>query len=229
MDPRPTPIGNRAGYDLWSSAYDRYPNPTVAMDERHFPRRWAHLRGRRVLEIGCGTGRHTVKLAGQGNRVTGMDLSPGMLQIAREKLAGFPDVILFEGDFLAGKPLCRGPFDALVAALVLEHLRDLPAFFAEARRLLVPSGELHVSEIHPARTAAGILAHFKTDDGRQFDLDSVPHAEGAIEKAAAEAGFRLWDTEDARGDPELAAINPKWARYDGLPMIRMWCWRAAGS
>jgi SAM-dependent methyltransferase len=229
MDARPTPIGNRAGYDLWASAYDRYPNPTVAMDERHFPRRWAHLRGLRVLEIGCGTGRHTVKLAGQGNRVTGMDLSPGMLLIARQKVAAFPDVVLVEGDFLAGRAVCQGPFDTLVAALVLEHLRDLPAFFAKARGLLAPGAELHVSEIHPARTAAGILAHFKTADGRQFDLDSVPHAEGAIEAAAAAAGFRLRDTEDAGGDAQLAAINPKWARYEGLPMIRMWCWLAVGS
>jgi SAM-dependent methyltransferase len=229
MDPRPTPIGNREGYDLWSSAYDRYPNPTVAMDERHFPPRWTHLRGRRVLEVGCGTGRHTVKLAGQGNRVTGLDLSPGMLEIARGKLADFPDVVLVEGDFLAGPARARGPFDALVAALVLEHLRDLPAFFAEARRLLAPGAELHVSEIHPARTAAGILAHFKTADGRQFDLDSVPHPEGLIEGAAAAAGFRLRETGDALGDAELAALNPKWARYAGLPMIRMWCWLAAGA
>ena len=226
MDPRPTPIGNREGYDLWSSAYDRYPNPTVAMDERHFPPRWTHLRGCRVLEVGCGTGRHTVKLAGQGNHVTGMDLSPGMLEVAKEKLADFPDVVLVEGDFLAGKVLCRGPFDALVAALVLEHLRDLRVFFAEARRLLAPGAELHLSEIHPARTAAGILAHFKTADGRQFDLDSVPHAEGAIEEAAAAVGFRLREAGDAFGDSELAAINPKWARYAGLPMIRMWCWLA---
>ncbi len=229
MEPRPTPIGNREGYDLWSSAYDRYPNPTVAMDERHFPPRWAHLRGRRLLEVGCGTGRHTVKLAVQGNRITGLDLSPGMLKVAREKLADFPDVVLIEGNFLAEPAPCPGPFDAMVAALVLEHLRDLPAFFGAARRLLASGAELHVSEIHPARTAAGILAHFKTADGRQFDLDSVPHPEGSIEAAAAAAGFQLRAVGDAFGDTELAAINPKWERYVGLPMIRMWCWLAAGS
>ena len=222
---RPDPIGNRKGYDLWSSSYDVYPNPTVAMDERHFPSQWKHLAGCRVLEVGCGTGRHTVKLVAQGNKVTGIDLSPGMLAIAKEKLKSYADVRLIEADFLLADLSRDQPFDALVAALVLEHIKQLPAFFKAAHRVLGPGGELHVSEIHPVRAARGILAHFKMPDGSEFALESVPHLGGAIEQAASAAGFELVGMRDALGDRDLAAINPKWEKYLGVPMIRMFRWK----
>jgi malonyl-CoA O-methyltransferase len=227
MNPRPIPISNREGYDLWSADYDRYPNPTVAIDDRFFPAQWGHLTGRRVLEVGCGTGRHTVRLAAQGNHVTGIDPSPGMLAVAREKLKGFTDVHLIESRFPAADDLEAHCFAALVAALVLEHIRDLPMFFSAARRALGPAGELHVSEIHPVRAAQGILAHFKTPAGDEFALESVPHPDGAIERAAEAGGFQLLGIQDAFGDKPLAAMNPKWIRHLDMPMIRMWSWVVA--
>ena len=227
MNRRTNPIANREGYDLWSADYDAYPNPTVAMDERHFPSQWRHLVGRRVLEVGCGTGRHTLRLARQGNRVTGLDLSRGMLAIAREKLKDYGDVRLVEADFLSAQPPRDQGFEAVVAALVLEHVKHLPVFFNAARSALEPGGELHVSEIHPARAAQGILAHFKTADGIEFDLDSVPHPDGALESAASQAGFQLIEIRDSFGDQELAKLNPKWAKHLGVPMTRMWHWKVS--
>jgi malonyl-CoA O-methyltransferase len=227
MNHGPNKIANREGYNLWSYTYDHYPNPTVAVDDRHFPAQWRHLTGRNVLEVGCGTGRHTSKLAAQGNQVTGIDISSGMLAVAREKLRGGSGVALLEGDFLSSNAVPEGVFDALVASLVIEHIRDLPAFFGRARRALRPVAEVHLSEIHPLRAAQGILAHFKMPDGEQFDLESVPHPEGAIESAAQSAGLELIDRLDAFGDKELSALNSKWERYLGVPMIRMWRFRTS--
>ena len=222
MNHRLNKIASREGYDLWSNTYDHYPNPTVAIDDRHFPAQWRRLNGRNVLEVGCGTGRHTSRLAAQGNRVTGIDISPGMLAVARRKLLGVAGVALIEGDFLSANAIPEGAFDALVASLVVEHVRNLPAFFERARDALRPGAEVHLSEIHPLRAAQGILAHFKMPDGEQFDLESVPHPEGAIESAAQSAGLGLIHRRDAFGDKELSALNSKWERYLGVPMIRMW-------
>lgn len=51
-----------------------------------------------ILEIGCGTGRVALRLALEGNPVTGMDLSPDMLEKARQKSQGVPNVRWVEGD-----------------------------------------------------------------------------------------------------------------------------------
>ena len=51
-----------------------------------------------VLEVACGTGRITLRLAKDGIKITGVDISPEMLDIAREKSAGTPDVNWVLGD-----------------------------------------------------------------------------------------------------------------------------------
>src|SRR5260221_2066869 len=120
-------MDNKQGYDIWSAFYDTKPNPTIFMDELSFPPLWSSVTGQRVLEVGCGTGRHTVKLARQKNEVTAIDLSGGMLDVARSKkeLAG---VQFLEGDFL-DIPFPKAGFDMVIGALVLEHVRELGRFF----------------------------------------------------------------------------------------------------
>ncbi len=51
-----------------------------------------------VLEVACGTGRIALRLAQEGARVTGLDISPELLAVAREKSAGIPNVRWVEGD-----------------------------------------------------------------------------------------------------------------------------------
>jgi malonyl-CoA O-methyltransferase len=211
---------NIQGYNRWSGFYDSYPNPTVAMDELAFPPLWTGLSGQRVLEIGCGTGHHTAKLVKAGNVFTGIDQSAGMLSVAREKLG--PAVTLVEGDFLqidAG----AGFFDAALAALVVEHIADLPAFFRHVAKMLRPRAGLYLSEIHPARTATDTFAHFKdADTGEEVALAGFPHTEPNMLDAAAAAGFGLVCKRDVVGDERLANLNPKWAKYQGQPMLQLW-------
>jgi malonyl-CoA O-methyltransferase len=201
---------NRSGYDRWSELYDGYVNSTVAIDDRYFPPVYAHLTGLRVCEIGCGTGRHTIRLARAGNRVTGIDLSPGMLAVAREKLAGL-DVTLIEGDVLTSSP--SGIYDAVVTALVLEHIHDLNTFFARVASLLTAGGGFYISEIHPDRIAGGTQANFVTADGQAVKLQSFAHRE---------SGLRILSHADIFGGEALVRLNPDWNRHIGRAMIRIW-------
>jgi SAM-dependent methyltransferase len=211
---------NISAYDQWAAFYDRYPNPTIQMDERFFPPFYAEVAGRRVLELGCGTGRHTARLLALGARVTGLDQSPGMLAEARARLPAGTELI--EGDFFAAG-LPGGAFDALVESLVLEHLPDLAAFFARASELLKPSASIYLSELHPARLAAGTKAHFKDPaSGEEITTASFAHPAAAFSGAAAAHGFRLVRTAEHAGDEILARARPGWEKYQNQPMIQLW-------
>jgi SAM-dependent methyltransferase len=217
-----TSAHNQEAYDRWSAFYDEYPNPTVAIDDLAFPPFWRGLTGGQVLEVGCGTGRHTRRLLDQGNRVTGVDLSPGMLGVARRRLEG-SDVELIHADVLAYEGFAPASFDAAVSALVIEHIADLEGLFGLLSSVLRPGGRFYLSEIHPDRTAQGIAAHFvDRENGEEVRLQSYPHADAAIRQAAERSGLRLEATETILGDERLARLNPKWERYLGAPMIQVW-------
>lgn len=214
-------IDNKNGYDLWSKTYDTDVNSTVAIDELKFPPLYSHLTHQRVLEIGCGTGRHTMRLAAQGNHVLALDQSAGMLEKARSKIES-QRVEFVEGDFFT-HPFPAEPFDAALTSLVVEHIRDLDGFFARVSGLLKVGGEFFVSEIHPQRIGAGTQANFKTGDSEDsYFLESFAHSIGAIEAAAERAGFQLWKKIEAVGDDEFAGLHPQWEKHRGRPLIMIW-------
>ena len=78
-------VPTRDGYDRWSDMHDGDGNPLLLLEEPHVSRLLGEVRGLSLLDVACGTGRHTVPLAQQGARVTAVDFSPGMLGKARQK------------------------------------------------------------------------------------------------------------------------------------------------
>jgi ubiquinone/menaquinone biosynthesis C-methylase UbiE len=103
--------------------------------------READLGGRRVLDLGCGTGRFAAALAERGiARVWGVDASPEMLAVAREKL---PASVGLKHGRAEDLPFRDGWFERAVMWLVV-HLVDRPAAFREAARVLTPDGRLAV-------------------------------------------------------------------------------------
>jgi SAM-dependent methyltransferase len=103
--------------------------------------READLRGQRVLDLGCGTGRLSRALAEDGlARVWGVDASPEMLAVARARL---PDSVGLKEGRVEELPFRDAWFDRAVMWLVC-HLVDRQAAFREARRVFVPGGVLAV-------------------------------------------------------------------------------------
>jgi ubiquinone/menaquinone biosynthesis C-methylase UbiE len=98
----------------------------------------------RVLDIGCGTGKHSLALAPLGCEVVGTDLSPGMLYRAREKAdrAGCAGVAFRSADLNRPLPFEPGSFDGAIAAAVLQCAQEPVSFLREVRRVLAPQGLL---------------------------------------------------------------------------------------
>ncbi|MEO3765685.1 class I SAM-dependent methyltransferase [Streptomyces sp. B5E4] len=99
--------------------------------------------GAPVADLGCGPGHVTGWLAAHGVRAVGIDLSPGMVALARRE---HPAAEFREGDLLR-LPAADGEFGAAVALYSVIHLEpdELAPAFAEARRVLRPGGRLLVS------------------------------------------------------------------------------------
>ncbi len=93
----------------------------------------------RILDAGCGSGRNMVELTRHGT-VTGVELSPASVTIARER--GVGEVI--EGSVLR-MPFESGSFDLAVSLDVIEHLEDDLAALRELRRVVAPGGALLVT------------------------------------------------------------------------------------
>jgi SAM-dependent methyltransferase len=97
------------------------------------------------LEMGCGAGPNLLWLAQKGIRVSGIDISPIALDLARENLkkAGFENRIqTLKEASVSSVPLEDESFDGILEACVFQHLdkKDRIAAFAETKRLLKPGG-----------------------------------------------------------------------------------------
>ncbi len=212
------PKTNQKNYNLWSSYYDSYPNPTVAIDEMSVPEFYQNWSKAKILEIGCGTGRHTVRLNSKGNQVIGIDVSEGMLKKAKEKI---PEGEFIHGDFME-QEFEQSSFDKVFMSLVLEHISNLDSFFQKIVNLLNTQGEVLISELHPERGKQGSLAHFTTKSGDEVRLSSKAHSEDEILRATERAGLKLNFKHDIWGNNELVLLNQKWSKYLDKAMIQVW-------
>jgi len=208
-----------AGYDRWSAVYDHDGNPLIALEEPEMRKLIGPVAGCRVLDLGCGTGRHSLWLAAGGAVVTGVDFSEGMLEKARRK-PGSELVSYISHDLHHGLPFGSASFDRVVSGLVLEHIGDLAAFFHEAYRVLVPGGFAVMSSMHPAMMLRGTQAQFHDpDSGEVVRPGSLPHQVSDFVMAALAAGFELEYLGEHLADAELAARYPRAEKYIGWPML----------
>ena len=179
-------------WDKVAPSYDRQ----IAFFEKNWfagGREWLGERARgRVLEVAIGTGRDLPHYP-DGVTITGIELSPAMLAIARQRAADLGrDVTLREGD-AEHLPFGDASFDTVVCALSLCTIPSPAAAIGEMRRVLVPGGRLllldHIASTWPPVYAAQWLLERITirTAGEHFTRRQLP-----LVKAA---GFQIVETE----------------------------------
>jgi SAM-dependent methyltransferase len=152
-------------YARWSTTYDDTGNPVVVAEERGMRPLLDELDGR-ILDVGCGTGRHTTYLADRGDDVVGVDQSPEMLAraVAKHDVSEVCQAVLTE------LPFADGTFDAVLSALVLTHFPDLDGPITEATRVVRPGGTILISVADCSGRTRRILGL-----RRATGCDSQPH------------------------------------------------------
>jgi SAM-dependent methyltransferase len=146
--------------------------------------RLGDLRGRRVLDVGCGTGALAAALTEEAHaRVWGVEPSDEMRAVARSRLPRGAGLKAGRAEQL---PFRDAWFDGVVYSLVV-HLVDRPRAFAEARRVLVPGGRVVVSSFTHAHFDAYWAGRFFPSI-REIDRARFP-TEAALEVELRAAGF----------------------------------------
>ena len=118
------------------------------------------LRGASVLDVGCGGGLLSEALAGEGARVTAIDLAPDLLKIARlHKLESGVEVDYRQSSVEALAAQQPASYDAITCMEMLEHVPDPASVLAACATLLKPGGRLFVSTLNrtPAAFALAIV------------------------------------------------------------------------
>ncbi|MFH9063932.1 class I SAM-dependent methyltransferase [Streptomyces coeruleorubidus] len=141
--------GAGVDWDARAAGFDEEPDhglrdPEVRRAWAARLRSWLPGRAGDVLDLGCGTGSLSLLASEQGHRVTGVDLSPAMVTLARQKLAG-RDAVFLIGD-AAAPPVGEQRFDTVLVRHVLWALPDPGRALRHWAGLLRPGGRLVLVE-----------------------------------------------------------------------------------
>jgi ubiquinone/menaquinone biosynthesis C-methylase UbiE len=195
----------RQGYDRWAPGYGEGMNPVQVLEAEALARLLPDLDGRRVLDIGCGTGR-VCRLAlerGAGD-VVGLDLSDAMLAEAAAATTA-PPVQWVQGDVVS-LPFPAASFDAVTAALAMGHVADLDVALGEISRVLRPGGVLVLSDFHPFSTLRGWERTFVDEAvGRAYAIEQHLHLFADYVRCFSRLGLAM----EALDEP----------CYEGFPLV----------
>lgn len=188
--------GAHVDWDAESVTFDEEPDhglrdPVVREAWAARLRTWLPERPSDVLDLGCGTGSLSLLASGWGHHVTGVDFAPGMVDLARAKLAG-RDAVFLVGD-AATPPVGEQLFDVLLCRHVLWTLPDPGRVLRHWCGLLRPGGRLVLVEgVWGTVSPVGISAD------RLTALLEPLAADVRVERLSDDS--RLWgrDVEDER-------------------------------
>ncbi len=127
---------------------------------------------RRVLDLGCGTGRHVVYLARKGFDVCGTDISPRGLEHTRARLEEEGLQADLQLSDMTTIPYPDGHFDAIISTYVIHHntLDNIRRCVAEMHRVLVPGGK--------ALLIVSSQRGHRYGKGQQLERDTFVHDSG---------------------------------------------------
>ena len=186
------------------------------------------LRGRRVVDLGCGFGWFCrfAREAG-AHEVLGIDVSENMLARARQ-MTSDPAIRYRQAD-LETPSLSADAFDLAYSSLALHYLENLPALFSQTYNALKPGGRFLFSVEHPLMTAPSKQG-WRTEEERQVwpidrYLDEGPRTTDWLAKGVVKqhrtiatylnllvgAGFSILKMEEWGPSEAQIAAHPEWA------------------
>jgi len=159
-------MDNRSYYDTFSETYEakRHYGYHQFLDDAEFGLVEKHCGGADVLEVGCGTGLILQRAAVLAKRAVGVDISPGMLEHAKQR-----GLDVYEGS-ATELPFEDNSFDLVYSFKVLAHVQGIEDALREIHRVTRPGGRIF-AEFYNRTSLRTLVKHLKpgTKIGAQGD------------------------------------------------------------
>ena len=208
-------------YRLWAEPYDNQPdNLVLAMEDEVFTTllHRISISGKRVVDIGCGTGRHwNALLNAHPAQLIGVDVSAEMLSQLKRK---FPDALVFN-DL---SKIEDHSADVIVSTLTIGHIADIENAFREWHRILKPGGEIVVTDFHPEGFRKGMTRTFKHKTST-IEVENYYHSVEDLKSCCRQLHCPIeiieerTITEESKPAFERAGNMNDYQRFIGTPLI----------
>ena len=208
---RPVELDISEAYSRWAASYPPLAhNPLMRLEETAVFGLIPEIRGKRALDLACGTGRYSRLLQQRGaSQVVGLDLSSSMLDRAREVT---PFLVKAEMPHLC---FSSSTFPLVICALAVGHLKDLGRVMKEIGRVLDHGGVVIYSDFHPLGSWMGWKRTFRAADGRAYRVPHYLHFFSDHVNACTLAGLKIENVCEPCID-----FESKWRGYPALLVIR---------
>lgn len=197
-----------------------------------------NVNGKKLLDFGCGTGIYAKLLTKKGAKISGFDISPEMLEIAKNEN---PKLNLKLGS--GYKIPFKEKFDIVLASLVVHYLQDWNKMLKEVKRVLKKGGEFVFSTGNPVAEARKKIHHgkkkfvvldgyfnegkifgpWRDNEGNEMKMSSYHKTYETIIKTLIKNGFEIIDYKDCYPLKKAKKLFPEdYSEYTRKPFFCVW-------
>jgi len=178
------------GYAEWEPIYGIHEASFFEMEEDILLPIIEDVKGKTIMDVGCGNGRYSLIFAKAGANVTGVDLTPEMIASAQQKASTDGLEIDFICDDILGVNLAPNRFDLIFSSLAITHIEDLTELLRKLKPALKSDGRIIFSDIHPCFKMMGANVGFIRDD-RFIEIRHYIHRVSDYFTAASNCGLQV--------------------------------------
>jgi ubiquinone/menaquinone biosynthesis C-methylase UbiE len=204
-------------YERWAPVYPPVAhNPLMRAEQHSMLEMWPNVKGRRVLDLACGSGRYSQLLRkANAAQVVALDFCVPMLEqvVAADRVRAS----------MMQLPFRSAVFDVVVSGLAMGHATGIRQCMSEVARVLRPAGSLVYSDFHSEAIRAGMTRTFK--DAADVTW-TVPHQVYDLfcqQDAMAAAGLTVETVSEVRMGMELNEPFPGseqvYRKWHGVPVV----------